>query len=104
MGSKLHEPTSASRRAHEDGARAALEALPAAVVGALRGTRSLEAARDIEATLAEADAWLEMSGAKSYEPFLHEERAKLAKLPGDELQKRELEVPVRGHGAGGVHH
>ena len=34
--------------------------------------------------LSEADAWLEMSGAKSYEPFLHVERAELARLTGDE--------------------
>jgi hypothetical protein len=39
---------------------------------------------EIEATLAEADAWLEMSGAKSYEPFIHVERAELARLSGDE--------------------
>jgi hypothetical protein len=29
-------------------------------------------------------AWLEMSGAKSYEPFLHVERAELTRLTGDE--------------------
>jgi hypothetical protein len=41
--------------------------------------------------LAEADAWLEMSGAKSYEPFLHVERAELARLVGDEaMRQREL--------------
>ncbi len=41
--------------------------------------------------LAEADAWLEMSGAKSYEPFLHVERAELARLTGDEAT-RECEL------------
>jgi hypothetical protein len=57
----------------------------------LRETRGLEAAREIETTLAEADAWLEMSGAKSYEPFLHVERAALARLTGDEdTRQREL--------------
>jgi hypothetical protein len=38
-----------------------------------------------------ADAWLEMSGAKSYEPSLHVERADLAALAGDEAtRQREL--------------
>jgi AraC-like DNA-binding protein len=55
---------------------------------ALRETQGLQAARDIEATLAEADAWLEMSGAKSYEPFVHIERAELARLNGDEAARR----------------
>jgi len=32
-----------------------------------------------------------MSGAKSYEPFLHVERAELAKLTGDEVA-REREI------------
>jgi hypothetical protein len=58
---------------------------------ALRETRGFEAVREIEATLAEADAWLEMSGARSYEPFLHVERAELARLTGDEsTREREL--------------
>jgi hypothetical protein len=51
---------------------------------ALRETQGLQATSQIEAALAEADAWLEMSGAKSYEPFLHVERAELARLIGDE--------------------
>ncbi len=58
---------------------------------ALRETLGLQATREIEAALAEADAWLEMSGAKSYEPFLHVERAELARLRGDEVaREREL--------------
>ena len=45
----------------------------------------------METTLAEADAWLEMSGAKSYEPFLCVERAELARLTGDDAaRQREL--------------
>jgi tetratricopeptide (TPR) repeat protein len=57
----------------------------------LRETRGLQAKREIEAALAEADAWLEMSGAKSYEPFLHVERGELARLGGDEAaREREL--------------
>jgi hypothetical protein len=58
---------------------------------ALRDLHGLDAKRDIEAALADADAWLEMSGAKSYEPFLHVERAELARLTGDEAtREREL--------------
>jgi hypothetical protein len=60
-------------------------------IRALRDTRALQARREIEAALAEVDAWLEMSGAKSYEPFLHVERAELARLTGDEpTRQREL--------------
>src|SRR5262249_36946366 len=56
-----------------------------------RKTEGVEAVEKIEATLAEAAAWLEMSGAKSYEPFLHVERAELARLTGDEAtREREL--------------
>src|SRR5262249_13438069 len=58
---------------------------------AFRETEGVKAVSEIEATLAEADAWLEMSGAKSYEPFLHVERAELARLTGDEaIRQREL--------------
>jgi class 3 adenylate cyclase/tetratricopeptide (TPR) repeat protein len=60
-------------------------------IRALRETRGLEAQKDIEVAFAEADAWLEMLGAKSYEPFLHVERAELALLTGDEATcQREL--------------
>jgi hypothetical protein len=60
-------------------------------IRALRETQGLQATREIEAALAEADAWLEMSRAKSYEPFLHVERAELARLKGDEAaREREL--------------
>jgi adenylate cyclase len=60
-------------------------------IRALREIHGIQAARDIEAALAEADAWLEMSGAKSYEPFLHVERAELARLTGDDAaREREL--------------
>jgi class 3 adenylate cyclase/tetratricopeptide (TPR) repeat protein len=58
---------------------------------ALREIHGLQATREIEAALGEAEAWLEMSGAKSYEPFLHVERAELARLTGDEVaREREL--------------
>jgi hypothetical protein len=58
---------------------------------ALRETLGVQATRGIEAALAEAEAWLEMSGAKSYEPFLHVERAELARLTGDDASReREL--------------
>jgi hypothetical protein len=55
----------------------------------LREIRGVEATREIEATLGETDAWLEMSGAKSYEPFLHVERAELARLSGDEAAREQ---------------
>jgi len=58
---------------------------------ALRESRGVQATGKIEATLAEAAAWLEMSGAKSYEAFLHLERAELARLNGDDsARQREL--------------
>jgi adenylate cyclase len=58
---------------------------------ALREIQGLEAVREIESLLAEAEAWLEMSGAKSHEPFLHIERADLARLVGDKgTREREL--------------
>src|SRR5262249_17975598 len=57
----------------------------------LREAQGVQATREIESALAEADAWLEMSGAKSYEPFLHVERAHLARLSGEEAaREREL--------------
>jgi tetratricopeptide (TPR) repeat protein len=60
-------------------------------VRALRETRGLQAKKEIDAALGESDTWLEMSGAKSYEPFLHVERAELAKLTGDHATRaREL--------------
>ena len=64
--------------------------LPAllARIRALRDIHGIQAARDIEAALAEADAWLEMSGAKSYEPFFHVERAEVARLGGDEAGRQ----------------
>jgi class 3 adenylate cyclase/tetratricopeptide (TPR) repeat protein len=57
-------------------------------IRALRETRGLKATSEIEAALAEAETWLEMSGAKSYDPFLHVERAELARLTGDEAARR----------------
>jgi hypothetical protein len=58
---------------------------------ALRASRGVEAEQEIEATIVQADAWLEMSGAQSYEPFLCVERAELARLAGDEASRqREL--------------
>jgi hypothetical protein len=60
-------------------------------VRALRELHGVQGTAEIEATLAEADAWLEMSGAKSYEPFLHVERAEFARLNGnDAARQREL--------------
>jgi hypothetical protein len=60
-------------------------------IRALRESQSLRATAEIEAAFGEAGAWLEMSGAKSYEPFLHVERAELVRLTGDEAaREREL--------------
>jgi hypothetical protein len=60
-------------------------------IRALREIHGVQATTKIEAALAEADAWLEMSGANSYEPFLHVERAELARLHGDDTTRgREL--------------
>jgi hypothetical protein len=57
----------------------------------LRELHGAQATKEIEAALTEAAAWLEMSGAKSYEPFLHVERAELARLIGDDTaREREL--------------
>jgi hypothetical protein len=56
-------------------------------VSTLREARGAPAAREIEAALAEAEAWIERSGAKSYEPFLQLERAELARLTGDEVSR-----------------
>ncbi len=76
---------------------------------ALRETQGRQATREIEVALAEADAWLEMSGAKSYEPFLHVECAELARLSGDEATRQrelreahrlflEIGAPIRAEG------
>jgi hypothetical protein len=60
-------------------------------IRSLRRMHAVQATKEIEAAITEADAWLEMSGAKSYEPFLHVERAELARLTGDEATRdREL--------------
>jgi hypothetical protein len=78
-------------------------------IRALRELYGIKATREIEATLAEAAAWLEMSGAKSYEPFLHVERAELARLIGDEAAREqelreayrlftEIGAPIRAAG------
>jgi class 3 adenylate cyclase/tetratricopeptide (TPR) repeat protein len=53
----------------------------------LRETLGLQATGEIEAALAEAEAWLERSGAKSYAPFFHVERAELARLTGDDASR-----------------
>jgi hypothetical protein len=58
---------------------------------ALRESQGVQAESELQATLAEAKALLRVSGAKSYEPFLHVEQAELAKLTGDEAtREREL--------------
>ena len=60
-------------------------------IRALHESRGLAAKRDIEAALAEADAWIDMSGGRSYEPLLHVERSELAQIVGYEAaREREL--------------
>jgi len=60
-------------------------------IRALREIHGTKATTEIGAGLDEAAAWLEMSGAKSYEPFLYVECAELARLAGDEASRqREL--------------
>ena len=60
-------------------------------IRALGEIHGLPPTREIEVALAEADAWLEMTGANSYEPFLCVERAELARLTGDDaVREREL--------------
>jgi hypothetical protein len=60
-------------------------------IRALREIHGLQATGDIKAALAEAETCLQMSGTKSYKPFLHVERAELARLAGDEAaRQREL--------------
>jgi tetratricopeptide (TPR) repeat protein len=60
-------------------------------IRAFREIRGVQATKEVESALAEAEAWLERSGAKSYEPFLHVERAEVARLSGDDgMRQREL--------------
>jgi adenylate cyclase len=56
-------------------------------VDALRETRGVEAAGEMQAALVEAAAWIEWSGAKGYEPLLQLEHAELARLTGDEASR-----------------
>jgi tetratricopeptide (TPR) repeat protein len=49
------------------------------------------AAREIDAALTHAESLIEEIGARGYEPFVHEERANLARLVGEEANhEREL--------------
>jgi class 3 adenylate cyclase len=60
-------------------------------VSALSTIGGADAEEKIEAALSEIADWIEMSGAKSFEPFLCLERANLARLGGDpETRQREL--------------
>ena len=57
----------------------------------LRRTQGAEAREAIEAALTEAEALVESTGLRSWQPFLHVERAELARLVGDETaHEREL--------------
>jgi tetratricopeptide (TPR) repeat protein len=57
----------------------------------LRKTQGAEAREEIEASLTEAEALVESTGIRSWQPFIHVERAELARLVGDETtHEREL--------------
>jgi class 3 adenylate cyclase/tetratricopeptide (TPR) repeat protein len=58
------------------------------------------AARDeIEAALRRSTSIVENTGARSYQPFIHEERAQLARVLGDDASyQRELEAALRAFG------
>jgi adenylate cyclase len=73
--------------AHQQGTRLWEFAALCSRVDALRKTRGVKAAREIQAALAEATAWIEGSAAKSYAPFLQLERAEFGRLTGDEASR-----------------
>jgi tetratricopeptide (TPR) repeat protein len=57
----------------------------------LRQTEGADAAAEIDAALARAQVLIEETGARGYAPFVQEERAKLARLLGDDAtREREL--------------
>jgi tetratricopeptide (TPR) repeat protein len=57
----------------------------------LRKTQGVEAREAIEATLAEAEGLIESTGIRGWQPFLHVERAELARFTGNEATwEREL--------------
>ncbi|MGH8674179.1 MAG: hypothetical protein ACREVG_07710, partial [Burkholderiales bacterium] len=57
----------------------------------LRAADGARAATEIAATLADATALVDTTGARAYLPFIHVERAALARLGGDEVARaREL--------------
>ena len=65
-------------------------------IRALRIALGVQATAEIHTALTEADAWIEMSGATSHQPFLHVERAELARLHGDAATRhREYQVAHR---------
>jgi hypothetical protein len=57
----------------------------------LRKTQGAEAHAAIKGALAEAEDLIESTGIRAWQPFLHVERAELARLIGDEtVWEREL--------------
>jgi tetratricopeptide (TPR) repeat protein len=68
-----------------------------------RRTQGAEAREAIEAALAEAEALIESTGIRGWQPFLHVERAELAQLVGDEAtRERELREAHRLYTAMGA--
>jgi class 3 adenylate cyclase/tetratricopeptide (TPR) repeat protein len=67
-----------------------------ALAHALTGTEGLAARRAINDTLERATALVEETGARSWEPWIHVERAALARVRGDEVtRQRELGEALR---------
>jgi class 3 adenylate cyclase len=66
------------------------------LVRVLIGAEGVGAKTEIEAALERLAALIEEIGARGYEPFLHEQRARLAELSGDtERRERELRTAQR---------
>ena len=59
-------------------------------------TEGAAAAREIETSLSDALATAKETGQRCHEPFIHEERAELARLQGDAAtRERELREAIR---------
>jgi hypothetical protein len=56
---------------------------------ALAGGAGADAKAEIGKSLIEAEALLKTTGAESWRPFIHEERARLAHLTGDEATREQ---------------
>ncbi|MGH8560588.1 MAG: hypothetical protein ACRES4_01305, partial [Nevskiales bacterium] len=65
------------------------------LVRALRRVQGVEAATELSEQLAAWQILVDETGARTYQPFIHEERGQLAQLAGDaELARREFEQAI----------